>query len=167
MLRMGFGTGRFRRTKYIFVHWSGYALAVSILCLDGASVNSVFAHCSDAVEPLKRGKANSYRRQASEYLAPWSIDMSATSLDQITVEEVIDKVRRATRVDGGDEESKERDPLSIDAFMDALKEEQEANAAFFGDDDVDMAAGMELPTALKNIHDHDGFLNWLIFEAKE
>ena len=26
LLRLGFGTGRFRRTKYIFVHWSGYVV---------------------------------------------------------------------------------------------------------------------------------------------
>lgn len=63
---------------------------------------------------------------------PFSVTVFANSLDEITLDVVIDKVRKAAVIDDGAESAKEN-PYSVEQFQAALKEEVAANATFFGD----------------------------------
>ncbi len=69
------------------------------------------------------------------------LQLSPTSLDEITLAVVIDKVRRASIVDGEDVAGDAGDAFSLEAFLAALEEEKAANAAFFGDDVVRVREG--------------------------
>ena len=100
-------------------------------------------------------------------LAPWAVELSPTSLDEITLEVVIDKVRRASIIDGDDVESS-ASAFSVEAFMAALEEERAHNAAFFGDDDFpDGPTELDFATTVRTLHDHDGDLNWCVLPSFE
>ena len=74
---MGFGQGRFRRTKWIFFTFSGPKVGV-----------------------VKRSKAQSSRAAMKAALGHASVDLQVTSLDELTLELVIEKVRKLPGVDG-------------------------------------------------------------------
>jgi len=104
----------------------------------------------EKVSPVKRAKFLGNRGALKSRLGFTSVDIEATLVDQLSLEAIIDKVRRATRVDGDDDVSS--DPYSVESFMAALKEEASASAAFFGDAGLvvsggDGAAGAETRTA--------------------
>ena len=102
-------------------------------------------------------------------LSPHHLTMHASDLDELTLEIVIDKVRKATVVDGDDTESKTADPFSVESFMEALAEEQAANAEFFGDSgdgsEVSTVA-VDMRKVLDDLHKADGVHNWLLFEVR-
>ena len=89
LIRMGFGMGKFRREKWIFVHWTG-----------------------EMTPPVRRGRWNAAKSKLHEALAPVSVDIEATCQDDLTVEKVIDKVRRAAVVDG-ETKGDEANPFSM------------------------------------------------------
>lgn len=99
LLRMGFGSGRFRRTKWVYIVWSG-----------------------PSVGPVKRAKAASARGAMKAKLGPTSVDIEATCAEDASLEAIIDKVRRATAVDGDEVSTADGDPYSVDKFMEALSE---------------------------------------------
>lgn len=99
LLRMGFGSGRFRRTKWVYIVWSG-----------------------PSVGPVKRAKAASARGAMKAKLGPSSCDIEATCAEDASLEAIIDKVRRATAVDGDEVSTADGDPFSVDKFMEALSE---------------------------------------------
>lgn len=144
LLRLGFGTGRFRRTKFIFIHWSG-----------------------ERVGAVSRGRANAQKADMARILSPFSVELSPTSPDEITLEVVIDKVRRAAVIDGDEVESK-ASVFSVESFMAALEEERAHNAAFFGDDDfVETTGELDFAATVRTLHTHHGDLNWGLFEVRE
>lgn len=99
LLRMGFGSGRFRRTKWVYIVWSG-----------------------PSVGPVKRAKAASARGAMKAKLGHSSVDIEATCAEDASLEAIIDKVRRATAVDGDEVSTADGDPFSVDKFMEALSE---------------------------------------------
>lgn len=143
LLRMGFGSGRFRRTKWVYLCWSG-----------------------PSVGPVKRGKAASARAGIKSKLGATSVDIEATSQDDLTLEGIIDKVKRATAVDGDDVKTTEGDPYSVEAFMKALEEEAAASGAFFGDSGLVVGGGGSKKTAeelIKELHSTSSSTNWVAF----
>lgn len=140
LLRLGFGTGRFRRTKWVFVVWSG-----------------------PKVPMVKRARAMSQRAALKTKLGPASVDIEAASLDDITLEAVIDKVKRAAVVDGDDVHSAE-DPYSVENFMKALEEEAAASASFFGDSGLQVGGSTKsAETLLRELRTHGHSTNWVAF----
>jgi hypothetical protein len=77
ILRMGFGEGKFRRTKWIFFTYSGPKVGV-----------------------VKRSKANNAKSNMKSALGPCSVDMQVTSVDELSLPLVIDKVKKIPGVDG-------------------------------------------------------------------
>lgn len=144
LLRMGFGAGRFRRTKWIYLVWSG-----------------------PKVGPVKRAKATSARAGIKGKFGATSVDIECTSLEDLTLEGIIDKVKRATAVDGDDVKSVEGDPYSVEAFMKALEEEAAASGSFFGDSGLVMGgAGGTKKSAeelIKELHSATSSTNWVAF----
>jgi len=145
LLRMGFGSGRFRRTKWIFLVWSGSKVGM-----------------------VKRAKAAGNRGAMKGKLGATSVDIEATSAEDVTLEAIIDKVRRATAVDGDDVKSAEGDPYSVENFMKALAEEAAASGSFFGDSGLVVGEGGGSKTAeqlIKELHTAGSSTNWVAFTA--
>lgn len=108
VLRMAFGRGVFRRCKWVFVHWSG-----------------------EGVGAVKRGKANAADKPLRKVFGPTNLDHFAATREDITVEILIEKVKKFVVTDG--EASDDIDNLySLDSFMEALHEEKVAAESEFG-----------------------------------
>jgi hypothetical protein len=95
---------------------------------------------------------------------PVSIDLQVTSLDELTLKDVIDKVRKLPGVEG--EQVNDSNEINIDNFMKALSEEAQAAAGFFGDDvaaaDAPTGRGRP-PTAVVEELRKGGGVNWALF----
>ena len=76
-------------------------------------------------------------------LGAFSVEVHAASAEELTLAAVIDKVRRATPVDGSEVHAggAPEDAYSMDAFLAALAEEAAASAATFGDSGLVIAGG--------------------------
>lgn len=145
LLRMGFGSGRFRRTKWVYIVWSG-----------------------PSVGPVKRAKAASARGAMKAKLGHSSVDIEATCAEDASLEAIIDKVRRATAVDGDEVSTADGDPFSVDKFMEALKEEAAASGDFFGDSGLVVGEGSSATTKsaetlIKELHTAGHATNWVAF----
>lgn len=154
LVRMGFGTGRFRRTYWYFLHWTG-----------------------EGTPAVKRGRFNALASHFQGVLGPFACSMAANALDDelATLEGVIEKMKRSIVVDGaakghavGQEEA---DPVSLQAFQAALAEEAAKNAAFFGDGAEepvgDDEAGIDLEDVeqvIANVRSgEEDSLSWVLF----
>jgi hypothetical protein len=102
LLRMSFGTGVFRRTKFVLVHWSG-----------------------DEVPALKRGHMNAQEEAIRRIIGPVNISHFATTLDELKLEDLIEKIKAKVVLDGESSEG-ELDLYSLEKFMVAVEEDGEA-----------------------------------------
>eukprot|EP01059_Diplonema_ambulator_P032053 TRINITY_DN6097_c0_g1_i2.p1 TRINITY_DN6097_c0_g1~~TRINITY_DN6097_c0_g1_i2.p1 ORF type:complete len:371 (+),score=157.94 TRINITY_DN6097_c0_g1_i2:47-1159(+) len=109
LLRLGFGSGAYRRTKWICVTFVG-----------------------EKVGPIARGKQVQCRGAMESALKPFSISIEVHGKEEATIEAIIDKVQGCFVKDDFDKS----DINLVDAFKEALAEEIEENAAFFGDEEV-------------------------------
>lgn len=138
LLRMGFGVGKFRRVKWICLHWSG-----------------------ESVSPVKRGRANATKKDVLKALEPFSLTISASDHDEMSLESIIEKVKRTAVVDGGDADTDE-DPYSLESFMKALREEAAANAEFFGEEaEAEEDGDLPLKATVDSVVGDGGF-NWML-----
>lgn len=143
ILRMGFGSGRFRRTKWVAITWSG-----------------------PKVGAVKRGKALSARSGMKSKLSPYNVEIEASDKEELSLEAIIDKVKRAAVVDGDDVGTKAggEDPYSVENFMKALQEEAAANAAFFGDSGLVMGGvSKSADMIVKELRSPGATTNWALF----
>jgi len=149
LLRMGFGAGQFRRTKFVAIWWTG----------------------PDA-SALQRGLAQGMQGACLARVEPFSVRVTATSLEDMTLGAVISRVRGAAVIDGAGHDSARAsagDPFSETSFQAALDEEMRANADFFGDagDAAEgAAADVSGRTAAEVAADvRGGRYNWAIFNT--
>ena len=77
VLRMGFGSGMFRRTKWIFFAFSGPKVGV-----------------------VKRSKAAGAKAHLKAALGHTSVDLQVTEAEELSLEHVIDKVKKIPGVEG-------------------------------------------------------------------
>mmetsp|Transcript_32206 Transcript_32206/g.75621 ORF Transcript_32206/g.75621 Transcript_32206/m.75621 type:complete len:651 (+) Transcript_32206:106-2058(+) len=149
LLRLGFGEGRLRRTKYVFVHAVG----------PEASAVTRARHTAQKPKMEKVIRSFVICSAAAEVATP----------EDLTLEDVIARVRRAAIVDddviAGD--APETSIFSVEAFRKALAEEQKAA-------DEDDECGERVPgtwysvdEAVKLIHTPSGPLNWALFAPDE
>lgn len=147
IMRMGFGSGTFRRTKWLFLHWSG-----------------------ENIGAVKRGQANACKGSIHKLLSPVSVDFEATSLDEFTLETVINKVKRSVVVDGETKGGESNDPYTMENFMAALEEEAKKNSEFFGDGgELAGDSGepkMSVDEIVNLVRDDSGPLTWALFTVK-
>ena len=144
LLRMGFGSGPFRRTKWIACWWS-----------------------PDGLSPMKRGKAMGLKKRMMSLLEPYSITIEATDKHELTLETIIGKVKAAVAVDhhhktgvDGDDEA---DVFSLESFLRALDEELGNSKAYFGEEGTGKAKALDFDATMKKLH--KGKLNWGLFEV--
>ena len=147
LLRMGFGRGAFRRVKHIFIHWSG-----------------------EDVNALKRGQYNAQEEAIRKLVGSVNVNHFATSMDEITLDALIEKVKTRVVLDG--EASDDVDSLfNLESYMvscedddDALRREfPEAIVQANGNDEKDERQ----PTfeeALESVNSKSEPYNWLLCE---
>ena len=92
-MRLGFGSGPLRRTKWVFLRWSG-----------------------ENTPPLERGRGAEAEEAMMLVLAPHAMEISATAVDEMCLEDVI---QRVTDVIASDDS----DAYSIAKYEEALAEE--------------------------------------------
>lgn len=147
IMRLGFGSGRFKRVKHIALVYSGPSASV-----------------------IKRAKFGTAKAGMRSKLGHYHLELAIMSPEELTLPAVIDKVKRAAVVDG-DEVSTADGVFSMESFMAALKEEAKANAAVFGDSgDIDFSeggggdGGPPARPASEIVNDvHKGALTWVLF----
>ena len=88
LLRMSFGAGRFKRTKWISLYWPGPKVGM-----------------------VARAKATGARSGIKAKLGVTSVDIEATGLEDVALDIIIEKVKRSTAVDGATEAGD--DPYSV------------------------------------------------------
>eukprot|EP00941_MAST-03F_sp_MAST-3F-sp1_P000505 g505.t1 len=130
LLRMGFGQGKFRRTKWIGVWFVG-----------------------SSVSAVKRGKINAVEGKLLKFVKPFTLRLRCHSVKELTTENFIEYIKRAIHVDGGigdgsamvggdaaftpfpddvsEENTNSNSVFSLESFQAALAEEAAAARAFF------------------------------------
>ena len=78
------------------------------------------------------------------------MDIEATTVEDVNLKTIIEKIKRSTAVDGSVDVGSE-DPYSVDAFMNALKEETAASGEFFGDKGVVVTEGGSAAAPQKSV----------------
>jgi len=106
ILRLSFGVVPYRRTHFVLLHWVG-----------------------PKVNRIKRGTLNARAEHMAKLLEPWGIKLELKGAEQITVENIIRRVRKIVVVDGHESDPEEIiEQRLIDEFNAAMKEEEAANA---------------------------------------
>jgi len=159
LVRMGFGSGRFRRNHFLFVHWAG-------------------ANCP----AVKRGKANHQKDAVKRALRTGHpLEYFAQSLDDIALPDVIAKMSRYLVIDGETKGQETVDPTSgitVEAFEEALKEDNQALADEFGIEALptdeaeeaaadDEEAAMPVTEAVRSVRSVDEPFNWVLIGPRK
>ncbi|CAJ1395533.1 unnamed protein product [Effrenium voratum] len=154
LLRLGFGEGRLRRTKYVFIHATG-----------------------EKVGAVARGRLAAERPKMEEVLgscASISATMELMRSSDLTLQEVMDRVRRAAVVDDDvlDRDRGTPSVFSVEAFQRALQEEKKARMDEIraqrrssGSAALPMAEWSErsVEEVVSLFRRADGPLNWVLF----
>lgn len=114
---------------------------------------------------VKRSKAASAKSHIKAAMGAVSVDLQVTSADELSLELVIDKVRKIPGVEG--ENVNESNEVNVANFMKALEEEANAAAGFFGDAEGEPEpAGKGRPAAdvVAEIRKRGG-VNWALFSV--
>jgi hypothetical protein len=149
LLRMGFGSGQFKRNFWLFIHWSGESTA-----------------------KMRRGSCNAELPNCKQALQPSQIDFYASDVSEITVDIIIKKVLTYCRVDG-DTSKDGKNPFTIEAFNEALHEDMKQLEEEFGlaemaaqaaSDDDDMSK-LKVEEAVRAVRDPNNPYNWLLIQG--
>eukprot|EP00672_Neobodo_designis_P010342 CAMPEP_0174856668 /NCGR_PEP_ID=MMETSP1114-20130205/36156_1 /TAXON_ID=312471 /ORGANISM="Neobodo designis, Strain CCAP 1951/1" /LENGTH=373 /DNA_ID=CAMNT_0016091473 /DNA_START=49 /DNA_END=1170 /DNA_ORIENTATION=- len=151
VVRVGFGTGRFRRTKRIAFQWNG-----------------------DAVGAVAKGKANALRDSFS--LMPTNAIVTFNGSEDATVESFLRNVEKWFVVDHINMQSTKDAPKAVSAeeYVKALEEEQKANSAFYNEPEEYQSPPAsptrnrtyDVEETIKLIRADEGGLTWGIFQIE-
>ena len=100
------GAGRWKRCHWIFFLWTPDEMTRNAPASERTKKNK------------ERMKHVSWKPQMQKLLSPWNVTVTADSLEKVTIEEWILRVRRVLSVDGDDEF------LNAQSFLKALEEER-------------------------------------------
>ena len=141
LLRMGFGSGQFKRNYWLFIHWCADGAAwlgagIGVGRVDAAkdrgrsrvgevgrraacvpTVSACVRRAGEKAAATVRGKANAEKDKCKERLKPSQIDFFASDHTEISVQIVIDKVLMYCSVDG--DTKGDKNPFSLAAFNEA------------------------------------------------
>jgi len=150
LVRLGFGTGKFRRTKWVSIWWVGPKVSAR-------KKGSVMGSAKDQ---MIRKTNNS------------GLVIEGADVDDVSLEAIVDTVKRAAVIDGdgvdgiGGARDTGGDPFSMDAFYAALEEEISANAEFFGEEKKNKSGrSFGLAATAKEVRAADGKYTWMLVET--
>eukprot|EP00492_Amphilonche_elongata_P001369 TRINITY_DN1852_c0_g1_i1.p1 TRINITY_DN1852_c0_g1~~TRINITY_DN1852_c0_g1_i1.p1 ORF type:complete len:169 (+),score=23.91 TRINITY_DN1852_c0_g1_i1:33-509(+) len=104
LLRLSFGVIPFRRTHFVLLHWVG-----------------------PKTKRVRRGKLNARANRMAKMLEPWGIKLELKGAEQITVANIIHRVKNIVTVDGEEDDAGEViEQKLIEEFNRALEEEEKA-----------------------------------------
>jgi len=153
LLRLGFGTGRLRRTKHALVHWVGERVAA-------VSRGRLLARRPDMERALGAGLA-------------CSVSIEVTCLEDLTLEVIIERVRRASILDDDvvGRDSPQQNVFSVESFREALREEQSRKpaqeAAGSPERSATTWAARDVEDVVALVHSPDGPLTWALFGPRD
>jgi len=153
VIRLGFGAGRLKRVKHVFVHAIGAK-----------------------VPAIKRGRHNAARagvEQAMAQRVTLTTSIQLTRVEELTLETLVEKVTQVSVVDQDvlDSDPGTRQTFSVESAREALREEREVaktkavqscNKRL-----LSSGAGLSVEEALRLIHAPLGSLMWTIFAPRE
>ena len=149
LLRIGFGTGKFRRIKYIF-----------------------FSYCGSKAPISSRGKMAGSKAYMRQCLGHANMEMQASTPDELSLGAVIAKVKASSVIDGDEVHTADK-TYNIEEFMASLKEEAESAGNYFGDsgdigddDDDDengKIGGIPPMQAINDVRKDGSGINWALF----
>ena len=158
LVRMGFGAGRFRRNHFLFVHW-----------------------VAEDTPPFAKVKANAQKFPIkSAFGASTALEFFAVSKEEMGLAEVLAKMNKYLVVDsdGGKEKLDTVDPsagITVEAFEEALKEDNQALAAEFGvsespeeeaggeeEEEEEVEEAMPVTDAVASVRSADEPYNWVL-----
>jgi len=84
LIRMSFGSGTYRRSHWIMLHWSGEKM-------------------HGIKKMTERAEHNSWQKYMGELMAPWGMVVTCKDKSEVSVEELILQVRKLVVVDGKDD----------------------------------------------------------------
>jgi hypothetical protein len=147
LIRMGFGAGPFRRTKWVFLHWVGGQTGA-----------------------VKRGRATAAKGAMMDLLKPFHADVEVDSKTDLDLKAFVDRMTRKFVVDddGSSQTVAGESTFGFDSFLAALAEEQAANAAFFDDAPEPAPTGqtLEVEETLQLVRQSHSPINWALFVLK-
>jgi len=156
VLRLGFGAGRLRRTKLVFFHANGARVAA-----------------------VRRGKLGAVRpkmEKAVKDLVHCSLAVEVNSTDDLSLEGLIERLRRTAIIDDDvlEGDSAAKSSLSLEAFRKALAEERRMVSTEADSPAVKCAAeaaqvpgaSLTLEESIQLVHNPDG-LGWVVLGASE
>ena len=112
LLRLGFGKGTFRRTKWVCITFVG-----------------------QSVGAVSRGRQVQKRGEMEKELKPFSMSLEIQGKEEATIESILNRVKDFVVSDdlGGEE-------ITVETFQEALAEEIQENAEFFGDEENEVCS---------------------------
>lgn len=152
VMRLAFGTGRFRRSKQVFFQWTG-----------------------DAVGAIQKGKANAAYDEMLRALGPVNMDIKLSGEADLKVSAILEKVQKVFVVDNINlpaEEKKKK--LTEEEYLQALAEEQKATSSFYNEPEIVVAevsgpppppADFDVTETIDLIHRDAGGLTWGLFQV--
>lgn len=154
LLRMAFGTGRFRRTKHIFFQFIG-----------------------DSVGPVAKGKANVLNSDMAALLTPHQADIRLMGKSDLTPEGIIEKVKSVFTVDNiespaGEGKATKKAALTAEEYIQSLLEEQQRASKFYNEPEVIdhvsavTTVGFDVAETIREIQKEEGGFAWGIFQVK-
>lgn len=156
LMRLAFGTGRFRRTKHIFFQWSG-----------------------DGVGAVAKGKANMSFSAMAAALAPHSFELRLVGKSDASPQAILDRVKGVFTVDNIELPTSDgklkKATFSAEEYIQSLLEEQNKVRDFYNEpESLAEAATAPLPPNRFNVaesialiqKDVGGFA-WGIFQVKD
>jgi len=148
VLRLGFGEGRLRRTKYVFLQVTG-----------------------PKASPVQRGRLVASRPRAEQVLKQFAhccTGIAVSSAADLTLESLVDRVRRASVVDDDilDGDKNTRRTLTVEAFREALLEERQIAEA--KEDPVlhkkpSRSWDLTVNESVGLVHAPDGPIDWALY----
>eukprot|EP01062_Namystynia_karyoxenos_P070070 TRINITY_DN65456_c0_g1_i1.p1 TRINITY_DN65456_c0_g1~~TRINITY_DN65456_c0_g1_i1.p1 ORF type:complete len:447 (+),score=192.61 TRINITY_DN65456_c0_g1_i1:92-1342(+) len=135
LVRLGFGKGEWRRTKWICVTFVG-----------------------QSVGNIARGKQVGVKAEMERLLKPYSISIEVQGKEEATIAAILDRVRNFIVSD-----DLGKDDINEENFRQALAEETAENAEFFGDTEpAESSQSEEVLRAIQLVH-AQGAPHWAVF----
>eukprot|EP00760_Papus_ankaliazontas_P007981 PhM_4_TR13631/c0_g1_i1/m.13221 len=148
LFRMGFGTGRFRRTKHLFFHYVG-----------------------DSAPAVARAKWNMLSGDMMNLLRPFNVDIRLQGEDDTNLKAIIQRLQDvfvSDHIKGEGASKKKKDEaegdFSAEAYIQALIEEQEKTAEFYEEPPEMDPNEFDVEETVRLLRSEEGGVAWAVFQ---
>jgi len=140
LIRAGFGRGKFRRTKFVFIHWSG-----------------------PGVSAVKRGQHNAHADEWDTKLGHQHVTISSSNKEDFAPEAMIERISKAIISDKIRTEDEGSADITLESYLEALKEDQQQMEDEFADEMGGKKDQISFEAALASLKDAELPYNFMLF----